>query len=405
MLELYHHGSSVCAAKVRFALAEKHLDWQSHYLDILAGEHFTPAFLKLNPKAMVPVLVHDGKVLIESTLICEYLETLFPQPALYPRDPFAVYQARLWTKAVDEDLHPACSAITYVVSHRLTIMRNGVASFEEFLRAPSKESLEARKLKWQWLQHGLDAPGAADRIRLYGRYLHKMNAELAEREWLTGEVFTIADIALAPYVNRLAMLGMHEMWENGRLPPRRSVVRARSGAADIQGRPVGLDSQRVTQRPHHQWRALVAGCQPHPGSGVGAATGASEPVPPPAIPSGVTLAVEQCCGRRLGRLAFLLDRLAQHVAQLLVVLMAVDRDSMLHRSFHQFFLGVGGNRDRAVHLARVVTTVDEHSGHGRPPPAGTTRRPPGNVAPGDLKFIGQSGPRGRLFLWQESLGP
>jgi ganglioside-induced differentiation-associated protein 1 len=218
MLELYHHGSSVCAAKVRFALAEKKLEWKSHYLDILAGEHFNEHFLKLNPKAMVPVLVHDGKVLIESTLICEYLETLSPAPALYPSDPYATYQARLWTKAVDEDLHPACSAITYVVSHRHTIMRNGIASFEEFLRAPSKESLEARKLKWQWLQHGLNAPGAADRIRLYDRYLHKMNAELAGCDWLVGDAFSIADIALTPYVNRLAMLGMSRMWENGRLP-------------------------------------------------------------------------------------------------------------------------------------------------------------------------------------------
>lgn len=218
MLELYHHGSSVCAAKVRLALAEKDLAWTGHYLDILAGEHFTPEFLALNPKGMVPVLVHDGdKVLIESTLICEYLESVFPEPALYPRDPYLTYQARLWTKAVDEDLHPACSAITYVVSHRHTIMRTGLASFEDFLKTPSHESMEARKLKWQWLQHGLDAPGAADRIRLYDRYLHKMNDTLQDRDWLVGDAFSIADIALAPYVNRLAMLGMSAMWENGRL--------------------------------------------------------------------------------------------------------------------------------------------------------------------------------------------
>jgi glutathione S-transferase len=218
MLELYHHGSSVCAAKVRLALAEKHLDWESHYLDILAGKHFTPEFLKLNPKAMVPVLVHDGKVIIESTLICEYVESAFDAAPLYPRDPYATYQARLWTKAVDEDLHPACSAITYVVSHRHTIMRNGVSSFESFLKVPSNESAEARKIKWQWVQHGLDAPGAADRIRLYDQYMRKMEETLAEKDWLAGEAFSIADVALAPYVNRLAMLGMSDMWRNGRLP-------------------------------------------------------------------------------------------------------------------------------------------------------------------------------------------
>ncbi|MGE0565255.1 MAG: glutathione S-transferase family protein [Pseudolabrys sp.] len=218
MLELYHHGSSVCAAKVRFAFAEKDLAWESRYLDILAGAHFTPEFLKLNPKAMVPVLVHDGRVVTESTLICEYADAVFPDRPIYPRDPYEAFQAKLWAKAVDEDLHPACSAITYVVSHRHTIRRNGVGSFEQFLKTPSNESLEARKLKWQWIEKGLDAPGAADRIRLYDRYLRKMEDTLHGRDWLAGTAFSIADVSLAPYVNRLAMLGMDDLWQNGRLP-------------------------------------------------------------------------------------------------------------------------------------------------------------------------------------------
>ena len=143
---------------------------------------------------------------------------MFPQPALYPDTPDLRAAVRLWTKAVDEDLHPACSAITYVVSHRHTILRNGAQKFEDFLKAPSSESLEARKLKFQWIEHGLAAPGAADKIRLYDRYLHKMEDALANGDWLVGPRFSIADIALAPYVNRLAMLEMRGLWENGRLP-------------------------------------------------------------------------------------------------------------------------------------------------------------------------------------------
>ena len=51
MLELYHHGSSVCAAKVRFALAEKGVEVdKAHYIDILAGEQFTDAYRSINPK-------------------------------------------------------------------------------------------------------------------------------------------------------------------------------------------------------------------------------------------------------------------------------------------------------------------------------------------------------------------
>ncbi|HTQ98870.1 MAG TPA: glutathione S-transferase family protein [Candidatus Acidoferrum sp.] len=217
-LILYHHGSSACAAKVRFALAEKQLPWEGRYIDILKGEQFSPEYLAVNPKAVVPALVHDGHVITESTLICEYAEETFPQHPLYPATPLQRVEARYWTKAVDEELHPACSAITYVVSHRHTILRNGVGSFDEFLKAGAGEGRAARQLKWQWIQDGIKAPGAADKIKLYFSYLDKMEATLADREWLLGDRLSIADVAMAPYVNRLAALAMSGVWENGRLP-------------------------------------------------------------------------------------------------------------------------------------------------------------------------------------------
>jgi glutathione S-transferase len=218
VLELYHHGSSACAAKVRFALAEKRLDWTGRYVDILKGEQFGPKFLALNPKAVVPVLIHDGRVLAESTVICEYAEDAFPQHPIFPADAYERAQVRLWTKAVDEELHPACSAITYVVSHRHTILRNGAGDFETFVKAGAREGSAARTLKWQWIQEGLAAPGAADKIRLYDAYLLKMEEALDGRDWLVGEHFSMADIAMAPYVNRLSALAMDGLWAGGRRP-------------------------------------------------------------------------------------------------------------------------------------------------------------------------------------------
>jgi glutathione S-transferase len=218
MLELYHHGSSACAAKVRFALAEKRLEWNGRYVDILRGEQFRPEFLAINPKAVVPVLVHDGQIVPESTVICEYIEDAFPEHPIYPSGPLERAQVRLWTKAVDEELHPACSAITYVVSHRHTILRRGIGDFEAFLASGGAEGRAARTLKWQWIQQGLAAPGAADKVRLYDDYLHKMEGALEDRTWLAGSKFSMADIAMAPYLNRLAALAMEPLWIGGRLP-------------------------------------------------------------------------------------------------------------------------------------------------------------------------------------------
>ncbi len=218
MIELYHHGSSVCAAKVRFALDEKQIPWTGLYVDLLRGEQFKPEFLAINPKAVVPVLIHDGAVIRESTVICEYIEDVFPEHPIYPRSPLERARLRYWTKAVDEELHPACSALTYVVSHRHSILRNGAGSFEEFLQQGSSEGLAARTLKWQWIQQGLTAPGAAQKIQLYDGYLHMMETALESSEWLVGSGFSMADIALAPYVNRLAALSMEGLWREGRLP-------------------------------------------------------------------------------------------------------------------------------------------------------------------------------------------
>ena len=218
MLELYHHGSSACSAKVRLALAEKQLQWTSRYLDILAGQQFQPQFLRINPKGVVPVLIHDGRIVRESTVICEYAEEVFPEHPIYPEDPWDRAQVRIWTKAVDEELHPACSTITYVVSHRHTILRNGVGSFEQFLKHSTGEGYAARERKWRWIHEGLAAPGVGDQVRSYDGYLRQMEQALKDRDWLVTDHLTMADIALTPYVNRLATFSMLDMWVNERYP-------------------------------------------------------------------------------------------------------------------------------------------------------------------------------------------
>jgi glutathione S-transferase len=77
MLTLYHGRTSVCSIKARLALIEKSVPWDGKLLT-LRGDQFEPDYLRLNPNAVVPTLVHDGKVIIESTVIMHYVDEAFP---------------------------------------------------------------------------------------------------------------------------------------------------------------------------------------------------------------------------------------------------------------------------------------------------------------------------------------
>jgi glutathione S-transferase len=220
MLTLYHHGSSVCAAKVRLALYEKSLPWEGVYVDILKGEQFTPEYLKLNPKAVVPTLVHDGAAIRDSNIICEYLDDVFPAHSLRPSDPAIAAEARIWAKGVDEELHPACAALTFMASHRHTIQRLGPEALRKFLDSTPEFSVTTdwHEKKKMFVRDGFGAPGGADKVRLYDAYLAKMEDALAAHDWLAGGAFSFADVAMTPYVTRLDMLSMDGLWRGGRRP-------------------------------------------------------------------------------------------------------------------------------------------------------------------------------------------
>ena len=83
-LVLYHAWASTCSQKVRFVLAEKGLPWQGRVLNLRRFEHLSDEFLALNPDGLVPVLLHDGFKLRESTVINAYLDEVFPDPPLTP---------------------------------------------------------------------------------------------------------------------------------------------------------------------------------------------------------------------------------------------------------------------------------------------------------------------------------
>jgi glutathione S-transferase len=214
MIELYHHNTSVCAVKVRLALAEKGVAWEGRYIDIIVGEQFTPEFAVLNPKCEVPVLVVDGRPIRESTIINEYIEHAYPDPPLMPADPVDRANMRLWCKVPDDGLHFACADLTFAAHHRHRILTMSEADRAAFLASTVDPRLRERKTAA--VMEGFATPFLRDAVQLNEAVFDKMEAQLAETRWLAGADYSLADIALTPYVNRVVMLGFGDDWSETR---------------------------------------------------------------------------------------------------------------------------------------------------------------------------------------------
>jgi glutathione S-transferase len=121
---------------------------------------------------------------------------------------------RYWTKFLDEYLHPMCAVITFSASHRHTIGRLGPEGVEAFLaRTPDPEH---RRRKREWLELGFAGPEVVKAVRTHDKLLDDMEKALAAGDWLAGDSFSLADIGVVPYVNRLDMLTMLASWPPAR---------------------------------------------------------------------------------------------------------------------------------------------------------------------------------------------
>ena len=218
MLKLYHNNLSVCAQKVRFQLEEKGLRREEHYVDLLHGEHLRPEFLKLNPRGLVPTLVHDDVVVIESTVILEYIEDVFPEPALRPAAPAQRAQMRVWQKLPDDGLHVACGTISFAAAFAEQLAK-GLGAEELERRLASMPDQDRANRQRTLMKEGFKAPFVRQAVAMYERVVGEMNAALEKSKapFLVGRQFTLAEVALMPYLERLHRMGLGRLWE-GRRP-------------------------------------------------------------------------------------------------------------------------------------------------------------------------------------------
>lgn len=208
MLELYHSVNSVCAQKVRVALAEKNLEYREHLMT-LRGDQFDPQYMKLNANAVVPTLVHDGRPVIESSVILYYIDEVFPLPPLMPREPFLRAKVRLVNKLVDEYVHNSCTILTFATAFRPWFAGLTGEEIEQRLaKSPSKKRTEYKR---DVALHGLESKYAGEALEHHQKVLQLIDE--AGGGFLAGEEFSLADIAVIPYVVRLELLRMARLWE------------------------------------------------------------------------------------------------------------------------------------------------------------------------------------------------
>ena len=201
MLELYNQPLSTCSRKVRLCMREKGLEWTDRLVDIHKFQHHDPEYLKLNPNGMIPTLVHDGRAIIESTMINEYLDDVFPETPLRPRDPYELAQMRIWNKFIDDVALPAVIVPTWTKFLANIIKDRFEGSTDEKLNAVP---LVERRETYRRLVAGeigeADFKAAHDKLELVFNRLEERLA--AGGPWYMGEMFTLSDINSFPYIDR-----------------------------------------------------------------------------------------------------------------------------------------------------------------------------------------------------------
>ena len=198
-VHLYHAEPVSNSLKTLQAICEKGVEFTSHLVDLRRFQQHDPAFLKINPAGQVPVLVHDGRTLTESTVINEYIDQVFDGPPLRPDDPFDLAQMRIWTKFVDEVFRPSLSFLAWhrVIPDLAAQLKDG--EFEERLsRIPLKEKRD----KWALAARG----GFTERELEQWRHgltdaIDRLEAGLDGSDWLVANRFSLADIAMFAMAN------------------------------------------------------------------------------------------------------------------------------------------------------------------------------------------------------------
>ena len=210
MLTLYHMWTSTCSKKVRITMAEKGIDWESRPLKGGADrENLEPWYVKLNPNGFVPTLDHDGNIIIESCVIIEYLEDLYPEVRLRPEDFYERAMMRLWLDKSEHVLHRNIN----VLSHNRFMMprMSKLPKEKQVALAENYPKLELRTQRLRRYTEGVSPEEEALAEGALAELLDEMEVTLSDQAWLAGSEYSLADIAITPFFERFKVNGLDNL--------------------------------------------------------------------------------------------------------------------------------------------------------------------------------------------------
>jgi glutathione S-transferase len=166
LMKLYDSKMAPNPRRVRVFLAEKGISVPTEQVDIMAQQQKTPAYTAINPLQRMPALVlDDGTVITESIAICRYFESQQPQPPLFGTGAKNAALVEMWNRRCELNL---LSSVAHVFRHS----------------HPAMKALEVPQVA-EWAE--------ANRPRVLD-FLKLLDGELAKRQFIAGEHYTVADI-------------------------------------------------------------------------------------------------------------------------------------------------------------------------------------------------------------------
>lgn len=211
-VHVLHFPLSSCSQKLRIFLNLKGVDWQSHLVDLFSNENLTEWFLGVNPRGLVPVLIHDGVVHIESNDIIVYCDKAFSGPKLIP----AGFEGAVATLLKHEDdLHFDLRALSFrfvfappAPPKSADDLRRYATRSSGSVQGKKDAAIAAQIAFWrQYLDTGITDDAVRASTARFRRSFGELDERLAAQPYLFGARLSVLDIAWFIYVNRLSLAG------------------------------------------------------------------------------------------------------------------------------------------------------------------------------------------------------